>query len=124
MGPKQLRMVRHISRCNEGRINFSKIKLTTFSDMPTKKCCHSLLLFLQVHINPAYQSRELIYCLNKVAVKCMVIAETFKTSNYYQMMIDTCPEIQTCDPGKIRTKVAPNLTSLITIPSTQQKFGS
>ncbi|ODM93657.1 Acyl-CoA synthetase family member 2, mitochondrial [Orchesella cincta] len=74
-----------------------------------------------VHINPAYQTRELVYCLNKVGIKCMVIAEPFKSSNYYEMMLKTCPEIETADPGKISTKTAPNLTTLITIPSVQKK---
>lgn len=75
----------------------------------------------QVHINPAYQTRELLYCLNKVGVKCVVIAEQFKTSNYYEMMVQVCPEIESSDPGKIQAKAAPSLTSVVTIPSTQQK---
>ncbi len=79
------------------------------------------MLFKKVHINPAYQTRELVYCLNKVGVKCMVVAEQFKTSNYYQMMVETCPEIEKSDPGKIQAKAAPTLTTVITIPTTQQK---
>ncbi|CAL8078703.1 unnamed protein product [Orchesella dallaii] len=74
-----------------------------------------------VHINPAYQTHELVYCLNKVGVKCMVVADKFKTSNYFEMMLKTCPEIENSDPGKISTKTAPSLTTVITIPSVQQK---
>lgn len=52
----------------------------------------------------------------------MVVAEQFKTSNYYQMMVETCPEIEKSDPGKIHAKAAPTLTTVITIPTTQQKY--
>ncbi|CAL8111079.1 unnamed protein product [Orchesella dallaii] len=74
-----------------------------------------------VNINPANQTRELVYCLNKVGVKFMVIADQFKTSNYYEMMVKVCPEIETSNPGKITTKTAPTLNTVITIPSVKQK---
>ena len=35
-----------------------------------------------VNVNPAFQSDELAFCLNKVGVKVLFMAEQFKKSNY------------------------------------------
>jgi fatty-acyl-CoA synthase len=39
-----------------------------------------------VTINPAYRLRELEYALNKVQCRALVLAESFKTSDYIQML--------------------------------------
>ena len=35
-----------------------------------------------VNVNPAYQANELAYCLNKVNIKALFMAERFKKSDY------------------------------------------
>ncbi len=39
-----------------------------------------------VNVNPAFQSDELTFCLNKVQVKALVMAERFKKSNYVEIL--------------------------------------
>ncbi|PSN55071.1 Acyl-CoA synthetase family member 2, partial [Blattella germanica] len=68
-----------------------------------------------VNINPAYQIPELNYCLNKVGVKALIASEKFKSQNYHQMVEAIAPEINTCQPGKLKSKNLPELKSLIFI---------
>ena len=66
-----------------------------------------------VNINPAYQTSELEYCLNKVGVKCLVAADSFKTQNYYNMLTTIMPDIVTSPPGSLDSGVVPSLKSVI-----------
>lgn len=68
-----------------------------------------------MNVNPAYQPNELKYCLNKVGVKAIVSAESFKTQKYYDMMCEIANEIPNSEPGKIMSKEVPNLKHLIMI---------
>jgi fatty-acyl-CoA synthase len=56
-----------------------------------------------VNINPAYRLNELEYALNKVQMKAIVIAESFKGSDYISMM-------QALGPGKL-----PHLKTIIKV---------
>jgi fatty-acyl-CoA synthase len=68
-----------------------------------------------VNINPAYQTPELQYCLNKVGVKALIAPESFKTQRYHEMVRSIAPELDSCAPGQICSKQLPDLTSLIMI---------
>jgi fatty-acyl-CoA synthase len=46
-----------------------------------------------VNINPAYRTSELEYALNKVGCKALVLAPTFKTSDYAAMLEQTRPKL-------------------------------
>lgn len=59
-------------------------------------------IHLQVNVNPAYQSQELAYCLNKVGVKALVMADKFKTQNYYHLLVNQCHSLPSSKPGNIR----------------------
>ncbi len=50
---------------------------------------------IQVNINPAYRLSELEYTLTKVGVKALIIADSFKTSDYIAMVETLAPEIAT-----------------------------
>jgi len=39
-----------------------------------------------VNVNPAFQADELLFCLNKVDVKVLIMADSFKKSNYVQIL--------------------------------------
>ncbi len=54
-----------------------------------------------VNINPAYQPSELRYCINKVGVRAIVSAESFKSQNYYSMLSEIAPEIPSATPGDV-----------------------
>jgi fatty-acyl-CoA synthase len=57
---------------------------------------------IQVNINPAYRLSELEFTLNKVGVKAVVAAESFKSSDYVAMLETLAPEIATSTPGELR----------------------
>jgi fatty-acyl-CoA synthase len=68
-----------------------------------------------VTINPAYRITELEYALNKVGCKTLVIAPSFKTSDYPQMLLRVAPELAYCAPGELRAARLPSLRTVIQI---------
>ena len=68
-----------------------------------------------VTINPAYRTSELEYTLNKVGVKALVAAASFKTSDYVAMVESLAPEIAGSKPGKIAAAALPHLRAVIKI---------
>ncbi|CAD8100984.1 unnamed protein product [Paramecium primaurelia] len=66
-----------------------------------------------VNINPAYQSLELEYTLNKVGCKALIMKSSFKHSNYVAMIRELAPELDT--PGQLQSKRLPYLKSAIII---------
>lgn len=57
-----------------------------------------------------------------MGVKGIVIAEPFKTSDYYALLLETMPEIKKSDPGNIKSPAAPSLTTMISMGSTPLKW--
>jgi fatty-acyl-CoA synthase len=68
-----------------------------------------------VNINPAYRPAELEYALAKVGCSALVLASSFKTSNYVEMIRGLVPEADTSAPGSIVSEKLPTLKSLILI---------
>ncbi|MGH7025314.1 MAG: AMP-binding protein [Caulobacteraceae bacterium] len=68
-----------------------------------------------VTINPAYRRSEVAYTLNKVGVKALVAAESYKTSDYAGMIEDLAPEIAAAPEGPLAAEALPNLKRLIKI---------
>lgn len=66
-----------------------------------------------VNINPAYRLSELEYALNKVDCKALVLARSFKSSDYAEMIRNLAPELDTCAPGKLDSEKLPSLKSVI-----------
>ncbi|KAJ8027769.1 Acyl-CoA synthetase family member 2, mitochondrial [Holothuria leucospilota] len=66
-----------------------------------------------VNINPAYRSAEFNYSMNKVGVKAIVSAPSFKTSDYYAMLTENCPELEDSQPGQLKSKGIPSLETVI-----------
>jgi fatty-acyl-CoA synthase len=65
-----------------------------------------------VTINPAYRVNELEFALNKVAASALVLAPSFKTSNYIAMIQQLAPELQT-STGALELARLPHLKSLV-----------
>ena len=65
-----------------------------------------------VNINPAYRLSELEFSLNKVGCKALVVAPSFKSSNYLQMLSELAPELQHCD-GWLNSARLPALRAII-----------
>ncbi len=66
-----------------------------------------------VNINPAYRLAEVKYALNKVECKAIVIAPSFKSSNYVEMMRSLAPELDGSEPGKLESETLPHLRIII-----------
>ena len=49
---------------------------------------------------------QLTYCkpLLQVGIHTIISAERFKTQDYYQMLLQVCPELENATPGDIQSK--------------------
>ncbi|MFT5710845.1 MAG: fatty-acyl-CoA synthase [Halioglobus sp.] len=68
-----------------------------------------------VCLNPAYRLTELGYALNKVECKAIITAESFKQSNYLDMLRELAPELDTCRAGELQSERLPALRHVIAI---------
>jgi fatty-acyl-CoA synthase len=68
-----------------------------------------------VNINPAYRIAELEYAINKVGCKALILAASFKSSNYIAMVEELAPEISKSKPGEINSIRLPTLKTVIQI---------
>ena len=68
-----------------------------------------------VNINPAYRIAELEYAINKVGCKALILAASFKSSNYIEMVEELAPEISKSKPGEINSIRLPTLKTVIQI---------
>ena len=65
------------------------------------------------NVNPAYRIGELEYALNKVGCKALVLAPSFKSSDYVSMIRELAPELESCEPGRLNAARLPTLESVI-----------
>ena len=66
-----------------------------------------------VNINPAYRVAELEYALNKVAAKALIVAPSFKSSDYLGMLQSLAPDMQAGEAGRLRLAKLPHLRIVI-----------
>ena len=71
-----------------------------------------------VNINPAYRLYELEFALKKVGCRALVLAESFKSSRYFEMIRKLAPELDHAEPGKLMSKTLPDLEVVIGIADT------
>ncbi|KAJ8917664.1 hypothetical protein NQ315_005111 [Exocentrus adspersus] len=70
--------------------------------------------FQSVAVNPAYQPKELEYCINKVGVKSIICGEKYRDQTCYGILEQVCQELPKCEPGKLNSKKLPTLKSVVT----------
>ncbi|MCY4327563.1 MAG: AMP-binding protein, partial [Rhodobacteraceae bacterium] len=68
---------------------------------------------IMVNINPAYRLNEVEYALNKVGCKTLVLAKSFKASDYLGMIRQLAPELENCEPGRLCAAKLPMLKNVI-----------
>ena len=66
-----------------------------------------------VNINPAYRKDELIYCIKKVGLKCLVFAKEFKSSKYTEIVKSILPELEFHKSTRLHFASFPTITTLI-----------
>jgi fatty-acyl-CoA synthase len=72
-----------------------------------------------VNINPAYRTHELRYALEQSGTETLVLMHSFKTSLYYEMLLELCPEIPRSAPGGLESSVLPALKNVVLIDGTE-----
>lgn len=77
-----------------------------------------------VNINPAYRLSELEYALNKVGCKVLVLAPSFKTSNYIEMLRSLAPELGDCERGRLQAARLPHLRHVILLKGGKDEAGT
>lgn len=68
-----------------------------------------------VNVNPSYRTHELEYVLRESRARALILIDSFKSSNYIDMLYEVCPEVRECEPGHIESWRFPHLRSVIFI---------
>ena len=76
-----------------------------------------------VNINPAYRLSELEYALNKVGCKALVLARSFKSSAYLEMIRTLAPELSRSERGRLHASKLPHLRHVIVMDGPSEDAG-
>nr|CAH7713046.1 unnamed protein product [Callosobruchus chinensis] len=68
-----------------------------------------------VALNPALQSRELEYCINKIDVKCIICPEESKNYNFRSVLNELVPELENADKTNFSSRSLPSLKNVVFI---------
>ncbi|NNE01841.1 MAG: AMP-binding protein, partial [Eudoraea sp.] len=74
-----------------------------------------------VNLNPSYRIHELEYALKQSGCTMLVIADTFKTSDYHKMVLEIVPELANADVGALSTIKLPELTTVVSLSDNPSK---
>ncbi|MFO1376077.1 MAG: AMP-binding protein [Steroidobacteraceae bacterium] len=66
-----------------------------------------------VNVNPAYRVTELAYALGKVGCRALVLAPTFKSSDYVAMVREIVPGVEHAGQGRVVSAAFPGLERLV-----------
>jgi fatty-acyl-CoA synthase len=70
-----------------------------------------------VTVNPAYRTHELEYLLKQSDTSTLLLIDSFKTSDYVEMVNTLVPELRTAEPGRLSSDKFPSLRRVIFIGS-------
>jgi fatty-acyl-CoA synthase len=68
-----------------------------------------------VNINPAYRSQELHYVLTQADITTLLLTDRFKSSSFFDVLAEVCPELADCPPCELRSAGCPKLRRVISI---------
>jgi len=68
-----------------------------------------------VNINPAYRTGELKYALRQSDVRGLALVDAFRSSNYFGMLNEACPEVAAAAPGELRSETFPKLQWVVSL---------
>jgi fatty-acyl-CoA synthase len=68
-----------------------------------------------VTINPAYRAHELKYVLAQCDAVALFSVDRFKSSDYFGMLREVCPELATAEPGRLDAAEFPKLQWVVTM---------
>jgi fatty-acyl-CoA synthase len=70
-----------------------------------------------VTINPAYRPFELQYVLNQSDAVALFLVNRFKSSDYFAMLNEVCPELAVSSPGQLQATAFPQLRVVVSLQS-------
>ncbi|XP_028040271.1 acyl-CoA synthetase family member 2, mitochondrial [Bombyx mandarina] len=68
---------------------------------------------ISVLINPAYEKKELSFCIKKSGMKCLLISDALPKREYYRTLEQLIPELKDGKPGLLKSREFPFLSSII-----------
>lgn len=68
-----------------------------------------------VNINPAYRTSEMQYAVRQSDLHGLALVDTFKSSNYFNMLNKACPELATTPPGQLESEAFPLLKWIVSL---------
>lgn len=68
-----------------------------------------------VTINPAYRAFELEYVLRQSDAVALFLVDRFKSSDYFAMLAECCPELAAAAPGDLASSRFPKLQSVVAL---------
>ncbi len=72
-----------------------------------------------VNINPSYRLHELEYALNQSGCSTLALAPNFRTTDYTEMVLTLCPELNHSAPGQLDSHRIPKLRHVIRMGDTR-----
>ena len=70
---------------------------------------------VMVTINPAYRPHELAYVLKQSDCVALFLVDQFKSSDYFAMLAEVCPEIAAAKDGLVQSPQYPRLRRVVSI---------
>jgi len=71
-----------------------------------------------ITINPAYRPFELQYVLKQSEAAALFLVDRFKSSDYFAMVAEVCPELPNSEPGDLQSAAFPRLRSVVATKGT------
>ena len=69
-----------------------------------------------VNLNPAYRSHELAYALEQSDACAIFLIDRFKSSDYFDILREVCPELGDSAPGELQSQAVPQLRWAVSLP--------
>ncbi len=70
---------------------------------------------VMVNINPAYRAHELEYVLKQADITTLILTDQFKSSSYFDILEEICPELPGSEPGTLQSPACPKLRHVVSL---------
>ncbi|MCC7260536.1 MAG: AMP-binding protein, partial [Alphaproteobacteria bacterium] len=90
---------------------------TNIPEWPMLQLATARIGAVLVTINPAYRPFELKYALEQSDNVALFLTDKFKTSSYYDIFAEVCPELSTSKPGSLKAANFPKLRTVVAMKS-------